>query len=143
MFSRSSSANCPAFATIAAAARSGAGSAPSPPTGLRGFQRKSRTHPLTLASEEGGLDLEQLEDPASPLSQLWDQEHDRFLARRLLRLIEGEFEPATWQAFKKVALEGARASAVAVELNISVNAVFIAKSRVMRRLRQEIQRLLD
>src|SRR5439155_24190258 len=87
--------------------------------------------------------LDNLADEQSDLSQQWDQEHDRHVTRQLLELIKPSFEPTTWTAFERVALEGAAPSAVAAELGITVNAVFIAKSRVMSRLRQEGRDLLD
>jgi RNA polymerase sigma-70 factor (ECF subfamily) len=52
-----------------------------------------------------------------------------------VREIQGEFEPRTWQAFIRFAVDGCAASEVAEELGISVNAVYLAKSRVLRRLR--------
>src|SRR5690606_31974421 len=87
--------------------------------------------------------LDQLEDSASLLSRQWDQEHDQYLATRLMQIAESDFEPTTWRAFRRVALEGARAAEVAAELGISVNAVLLAKSRVLQRLRQEARGLLD
>jgi RNA polymerase sigma-70 factor (ECF subfamily) len=51
-------------------------------------------------------------------------------------MVKVQFEPQTWQAFQRVALEDIPAAQVAQELNISVNAVFIAKSRVLSRLRE-------
>jgi RNA polymerase sigma-70 factor (ECF subfamily) len=87
--------------------------------------------------------LAQLEDPASGLSKLWDGEHDRHVFRRLLAMIEPEFQPSTWQAFRRLVLDGVPAAAVAAELSISVNAVLIAKSRVLQRLRHEGQGLVD
>ena len=87
--------------------------------------------------------LDQLADPHSGLSRQWDQEHDRHVAARLLKLIEPHFQPATWRAFERVALDGVSPDAAAAELGISVNAVFIAKSRVLTRLRQESRGLLD
>jgi RNA polymerase sigma-70 factor (ECF subfamily) len=65
------------------------------------------------------------------------------VARRLLEMIEKEFDPATWRAFQRLALEGAKPLAVAAELGLSVNAVYLAKYRVLRRLRQEVQGLTD
>ena len=65
-----------------------------------------------------------------------DTEDNRFMMRRLLEMLQEEFEPKTWQAFQKFALEGVPAADVAKELGISTNAVFIAKSRVLARLRQ-------
>jgi len=87
--------------------------------------------------------LAELDDPASETSQIWNREHDRHVLRQLLALVEPHFAPNTWKAFCRVALDGARADVVARELEISLNAVFIAKSRVLSRLRQEAEGLVD
>jgi len=77
------------------------------------------------------------------LSDLWNREHDEHVLRRLLELVEPEFTSPVWQAFRGVALEGKPAAEVAAELGATVNAVFLAKSRVLRRLRQEARGLVD
>ncbi|MBM4072665.1 MAG: sigma-70 family RNA polymerase sigma factor [Planctomycetes bacterium] len=87
--------------------------------------------------------LNQLEDPDSAPSRLWDQEHDQHVTRRLLELIEPEFEPASWRAFQMLMLEGKSTADTAAGLGLTPNAVRIAKSRVLRRLRQEIEGLVD
>jgi RNA polymerase sigma-70 factor (ECF subfamily) len=87
--------------------------------------------------------LDQLADPASALSALWDHEHDWHVARKLLEQVEPDFKPVTWRAFCRLVLDEAEPKVVAAELGLSVNAVLIAKSRVLRRLRQEAQGLLD
>ena len=95
----------------------------------------------------GDSDIDQrlalLDDPASEMSRIWNQQHDQFVLRQLLALVEPHFSPNTWQAFHLVALRGKPADVVAVELGISVNAVFIAKSRVLSRLRQEADGLVE
>lgn len=58
------------------------------------------------------------------------------LVRRGLELVRAEFETATWQSFWKVAVEERPPDEVAAELGISRNAVYLAKSRVLRRLRE-------
>jgi RNA polymerase sigma-70 factor (ECF subfamily) len=110
---------------------------------LRAFWRAQQTR--GAAAGYGGVDdrLAQLEDPDGGLSRLWDQEHDQHVLRRLLELIEPEFAATTWQAFRRVTLDGLRPAAVAAELGMSVNAVLLAKSRVLRRLRQEARGLVD
>jgi RNA polymerase sigma-70 factor (ECF subfamily) len=110
---------------------------------LRTFWRSRRTRPVATGDSDFGAVLDQLEDPESRLSKLWDQEHDQFVIRRLLDLLECEFEPTTWRAFCGLVLEGKTTAAIAAELGISVNAARIAKSRVMRRFRQEIEGLID
>ena len=81
--------------------------------------------------------LQQLADPTSGLSHIWDQEHDRFVTQQLLNLIRGEFSEKTWSAFERFALADEPAETVATELGMTVNAVFIAKSRVLSALRRE------
>ena len=87
--------------------------------------------------------LEQLEDPHSDLSRQWEQEHDCHVVQRLLRRVEEAFTPPTRRAFRRLVLEGARPEEVAAELGLSVNAVLIAKSRVLQRLRQLAEGLVD
>lgn len=110
---------------------------------LRDFWRANRFKPIATGESDFGQVLDQLEDPESGLSQIWDREHDEHVTRRLLEMIKPRFEAKTWQAFQRVALEGAAVDAVVEELGITANAVFIAKSRVLKLLREEGQGLLD
>lgn len=87
--------------------------------------------------------LDELEDPSSSLSQLWDREHDCHLAQRLLELLEGRFTESTREVFRRLVLEGKDADQVAAEMGLSLNAVFTAKSRVLRELRTLGRGLLD
>jgi len=64
------------------------------------------------------------------------------IAHRALALIESDFEQQTWQAFLRVVVGGQAASDVADDLGMSVGAVYTAKSRVLRRLREEVEGLL-
>jgi RNA polymerase sigma-70 factor (ECF subfamily) len=110
---------------------------------LRQSWRSRRVRPQTarLPNLDSALDL--LEDPASDLSRRWDREHDEFVLHRLLELIEPEFRPATWHAFRRQVVDGAPAEIVAAELGLTVNAVLIAKSRVLSHLRRNSQGLVD
>ena len=87
--------------------------------------------------------LQQIADPDSGLNRQWDEEHDRYVLGCLLDLVEEEFEPPTLRAFRRLALDGAGGAAVAGELGMSVAAVYAAKSRVMQRIRQEAEGLID
>jgi RNA polymerase sigma factor (sigma-70 family) len=110
---------------------------------LRGLWYARRMTPPAADAAEVLSVVERLEDPASDLNQIWEREHDAFLARRILQLIEKDFTASTWQAFRRVVLDGARPAEVAAEMSLSVNAVLLAKSRVLRRARQEIDGLID
>jgi len=87
--------------------------------------------------------LGQLEDSSSELAREWDREHNLHLTQALLDILKTEFEQRTWQAFDLFALQGRPAAEVAAELGLTPNAVFIAKSRIMTRLREEAAGLLD
>ena len=95
----------------------------------------------------GGSDvkevLNQIEDPESELNHQWDQEHDRYVLRCLLDLMEQEFEPSTLRAFRRLALEGASGAEVAGELGLSVAAVYVAISRVLQNFREHAAGLID
>jgi RNA polymerase sigma factor (sigma-70 family) len=110
---------------------------------LRTFWRGRDRRPAAPGGSDFGQVLNQLEDPASGLSALWEREHDRHVLRRLLELLEPEFEPATWRAFRLLVLEGRPTAEVAAALGASANAVRIAKSRVLSRLRRESAGLVD
>ena len=92
---------------------------------------------------DGPLSL--LADPASALSRQWDEEHDRHVVRRLLEMLEADsaFEPITLRAFHRVVFDAMKPALVAAELNLSVNSVLLAKSRVLKWLRQEAAGLID
>jgi RNA polymerase sigma factor (sigma-70 family) len=110
---------------------------------LRVLWRSRQTRPIATGESDFLKILDELEDPGSNLGRRWDREHDQHVARRLMELVEPHFEPATWQAFRRVVLDGHKAAVVATELNMSVNSVLLAKSRVLSRLRQEMKGLTD
>jgi RNA polymerase sigma-70 factor, ECF subfamily len=103
---------------------------------VRAFWREQRRAPQRPPGDPERF-LADLEDAKSEMSRLWDQEHDRHVLDHLLEQVRQDFSPATWSAFQRFAIEGVPAAQVAKETGISHNAVLLAKSRVLRRLRQE------
>ena len=87
--------------------------------------------------------LQQIEDPDSDLNRQWDEEHDRYVLDCLLDLVGEEFEPTTLQAFRRLALDGVSGAEAAQELGLSVAAVYMARSRVLARIRQKAEGLID
>jgi RNA polymerase sigma-70 factor (ECF subfamily) len=110
---------------------------------LRDFWRARKARPMATGGSDYLQTVEQLEDPDSQLSRLWNAEHDQQVLRQLTAMIEAEFKPTTWQAFRSHVIEGIAADEVAHTLGLSINAVLIAKSRVLQRLREEGRGLLD
>lgn len=67
----------------------------------------------------------------------------RILYERALRLLQLDFQESTWMAFWRVVVQERDAEETANELGISINAVYLAKSRVLRRLRREFVSLIE
>jgi RNA polymerase sigma-70 factor (ECF subfamily) len=87
--------------------------------------------------------LQQIADPDSALNRQWDEEHDQYVVHCLLDLVEQEFEPVTLQAFRRLALDGVSGAEAAQELGLSVAAVYVARCRVLARIRQQAEGLID
>ncbi len=79
------------------------------------------------------------EDPAAD----WDREYERRLFAWAADRVRRDVQPATWRAFWRTAVDGTAGRDVAAELGMTVAAVYLAKSRVMARLKEEIQQLGD
>lgn len=85
--------------------------------------------------------LEQLlQQPASdgPDSELVRMEFRREVFRWAAEQIRHEFRPATWDAFWLSAVENQSIEQVAERLQISCGAIYAARSRVMRRLKEKV-----
>ena len=113
---------------------------------LRAITRnKVRDHFRKLGREPGGaggteaqLLFAQLPDDCPVGDDPDDGMIDRGLFNRALDQIRGEFEERTWHAFWLTAVENHPAGEVALELGMTAGAVRVAKSRVLRRLREEL-----
>jgi RNA polymerase sigma-70 factor (ECF subfamily) len=104
---------------------------PLPPGGAGAGGSDAQRQLAQVPAEESGESEEDADDER------------KLLYRRAVDLISGEFEPRTWQAFWRVAVDGQRPEDVAGDLRMTVNAVYLAKSRVLRRLREEFALLID
>lgn len=107
---------------------------------LQSYHRSKRTAERHFQPAEN---LESIPDQFSELEAYWDQEHDRHVAQALLQQVEGAFSQTVWRAFQRQVLDGWKAADTARELGVTVNVVLLAKSRVLRRLREESAGLVD
>src|SRR5262249_16750211 len=122
---------------------------------FRGWLRSiTRTQILLLfrrgrgrAHAEGGSDAWQnLQEVADPLPGPGEEEDSievNQLYQRALELVRAEFEQRTWRAFELTVIEDRTTADVAQELCMTVNNVRQAKSRVLRRLREEVGDVID
>jgi RNA polymerase sigma-70 factor (ECF subfamily) len=91
-------------------------------------------------AEGGEAAWERLQGVADPLAAADGDEAaeiDR-LYRGAVGQVRGEFEERTWQAFWRTAIEGRSPASLVEELGMSVPAIRQARSRVLRRLKQEM-----
>jgi RNA polymerase sigma-70 factor (ECF subfamily) len=100
-----------------------------------------RRDPRGTGDSEFQALLEQQPVPDGEASALFEGEYRRQLFAWAAERVRGEFRATTWDAFWWVAVEGHDPSAVAGRLGISDGAVYVAKSRVMARLRRTIEQL--
>ncbi len=77
------------------------------------------------------------------LEQHWEQEYRDHVLREALAMVRQQVEPTTYQAFDLYALQGVDARAVARFLGVSTSAVYVAKSRVLERLKAAVREVMD
>jgi RNA polymerase sigma-70 factor, ECF subfamily len=65
------------------------------------------------------------------------------LWRRAVELIATDFNEQSWKAFWRVVIEGRSATDVAADLGMTANAVYLAKARILARLREEFGGLIE
>jgi RNA polymerase sigma-70 factor (ECF subfamily) len=102
---------------------------------LRYYWRSRNHRPIAVGGSDFLVELEQLSDGNTPITQQWDREHDQAVIKRLLDLAEPDFAPQTWLAFRRQVLDRQSADAVAAELGLPLHSVYAAKSRVLKALR--------
>ena len=107
-------------------------------TEVRAFLRQRQRQPADPPADL----LDRLEDPGSEQSRQWDREHDQQVVRRLLAAIQSNFEESTREVFRLLVLEDRPAAEVARRTGMNLNAIYVAKSRVLKRLRQELDGLV-
>jgi RNA polymerase sigma-70 factor (ECF subfamily) len=111
---------------------------------LQHFRRAER-HPKATGGTDARLRLQEVEivtaadssdeeDPAEELDGL---------RRRALELVRTEFEERTWQAFWLTVVDGRSPVDIAADMGVSPAAVRMAKSRVLRRLKEEFGDLIQ
>lgn len=75
-------------------------------------------------------------------SAQWDADYERQLFQYAANVVKQDFTHSTWQAFWRTAVEGRPGQTVAEELGITIAAVYLAKGRVMTRLKEQVKQLV-
>ena len=95
--------------------------------------------------EPAALGHRMLADMTAPVEpdSLSEAEYCERLVREALRLMQAEFSPSMWKACWEHVVMGRPAAEVAAELGSRVGSVYVARSRILTRLRVELKDLLD
>jgi len=101
-----------------------------------GLRRRKLPSPLMGSDQLAGTP-----DPREP-ADFAEEDYRRHLVARAMDLMQCEFQPQTWKACWESVVEDRSVEDVAREFGMTPNAVYLAKSRVLRRLRQELEGLL-
>lgn len=86
--------------------------------------------------------LQVAENDFAVLDDSSDSDHN-MIVRQVIKVLEGDFAATTWKAFRMTAFDGMTSPEVAQALGISANAVRHAKARVLRKLREELEGLVE
>jgi RNA polymerase sigma factor (sigma-70 family) len=85
------------------------------------------------------LEAQPARDPSA--TALFDHEYKRQIFQSAAGEVKSEFTPATWQAFWQTAVEDRAPAEVAALLGLSVGSVYVARSRVLARIRRRVERM--
>ena len=106
------------------------------------FLRKAGRQPINL-NALSSLPINEFPDPSEEKSAEFRVEYQKQVFSWAAKRIQGEFKASTWQAFWRTAVEGDSVSQTATELNMSAGAIYVARSRVMKRLGEEVRKRSD
>ncbi len=100
-----------------------------------------RRHPRGTGDTDMQRLIEQQPDPTDEESALFEAEYRRRLLSWAAERVRPGFSNSVWQAFWQTGVEGRPTAEVALALGMSVGTVYQYKSRVVARIRREIQRV--
>ncbi len=102
-------------------------------------KRKRQVPTLGESSKSEWIAQEDFRD--GDLNRQWEVEYQRQLVEIAIAAVKPTIEPKTWSAFELTAIKDASAEQAAQELGLSKGAVYVARSRVTAKLRNEIERM--
>ena len=107
------------------------------------FLQSSQRRPIAGGSDAVAELVDNQADPNSLESRVFDEELEQQVFAWASERIRPSFQPNTWDAFWATAVDDQPVADVARKLQISVGAVYIARSRVIQKLREEVKRVLS
>lgn len=108
---------------------------------LRDFGAAQRRPGRASGATDVQRRLEQQPDRAADEEALWDREYERQLFAWAAEQVRRDFQESTWQAFWLTAVQGKSGKEAAEALGLTTAAVYLAKRRVMTRLKEQIEQV--
>jgi RNA polymerase sigma factor (sigma-70 family) len=110
---------------------------------LKDWFTKQRSAAIGSGESANVTLFDSLSNSEDELSAVWNRDHEQHIFERAADRVRGEVEESTWQAFWKATVENQSGKQIAAELGLSVAAVYLAKSRVMARLKELVRVMND
>ncbi len=110
---------------------------------IRDHFRRLDGQAIAEGGSVGQMKLAAISDPLSDEDENSEQDIMRASVHRMLEMVRCDFEPRTWEAFWKCQVEGRGTDEIGMQLGMTPAAVRKAKYRVLRRLREELDGLID
>jgi len=108
------------------------------------FWKQQKKQPLGTGGSSAQQIIEKCPDLMEEEVSLSEQAKETAgIVQRAAEIIRPEIKEVTWKSFWRTTVEEHRPSDVASDLGVSTNSVYLAKSRVLRRLREELRELLE
>ena len=80
--------------------------------------------------------------PVEQAESTWDLDHAKLLVAQAMEGMKDEFKASTWQALQRVIKESESVGTVAKETGVSAWTIYSARSRLMKRLRDDLDGLM-
>ncbi len=114
---------------------------------ILGIARNTTLSALRERAGRGAAQLHALDKAPddSVVRAIWDEERDREIVLRAVELLrdDSSIEDRTLRAFELVALRGVPASEAGAQCGMTADQVYVARSRMTRRLRDRVRQLTD
>jgi RNA polymerase sigma-70 factor (ECF subfamily) len=110
---------------------------------LAKFRRREGQCPAGSGDTAVQAVLEAQPDRQADQEVAWERECERYLFLAAVNRVRRHFEESSWQAFWMTAVDGKSAAEAATALGLRVGAVYTAKSRVLDRVKKEIEQLRE
>jgi RNA polymerase sigma-70 factor (ECF subfamily) len=108
---------------------------------VRDHARRMSQQAAAIGGSDALVILQLVADSDATLNE--PHQEINLLFRRAVELIHSEFSERDWRVFQRVVIDDAAAQDVATEMDLTVNTVYLVKSRILRRLKTEFQGLID